>query len=186
MLSDPTPSGKFSLMTIIEQMLDVVYGVAKDTCGHDYRKFLPLLSGLFFFIIISNLSGLFPGLVPPTESISTNLALGLSVFLVYNAAGIKEHGWSYAKQFWGPVGFIGPLLVIIELVSHLSRPMSLSIRLMMNIVGDHLILTIFTGLTYLVIPAILMFFGLLVACIQSFVFTMLSGIYISMAISHDH
>lgn len=186
LLASPAPSEKFSLMTAIETMMDIVYGVAKDTCGHRYRNFLPLLAGIFFFIIISNLCGLVPGFLPPTESISTNLALGLIVFLVYNGAGIKEHGFHYIKQFMGPFIWIAPLFMGIELVSHAARPFSLGIRLMANVMGDHLMLSVFTGLTYVVVPGLLLFFGLIVACVQSFVFMLLSGIYVSLAISHDH
>ena len=81
---------------------------------------------------------------------------------------------------------IGPLFVFIELVSHMSRPFSLSLRLAGNIFADHLILSVFTGLTYVIAPSILMFFGLIVAGMQSFVFALLTSIYVSMAISHDH
>jgi F-type H+-transporting ATPase subunit a len=81
---------------------------------------------------------------------------------------------------------IAPLFVFIELVSHLSRPFSLSLRLAGNIFADHLILSVFTGLTYVIAPSLLMFFGLIVAGMQSFVYTLLTSIYVSMAISHDH
>jgi F-type H+-transporting ATPase subunit a len=181
------PDGKFSLRTVVEMVLEFVCDLGKSLIGaHQYEKFLPILCGLFLFIFVSNLTGLVPGFVPSTESINTNLAMGLSVFLVYNYAGIKEHGAHYIKQFLGPVLFLMPLMVVIELVAHLARPVSLSLRLYGNIFGDHLVLSVFTGLTYLVLPSFLLFFGLLVASLQSFVFTLLSGIYIAMAISHDH
>jgi F-type H+-transporting ATPase subunit a len=181
------PDGTFSIRTIVDTILDFIADLAKTIIGeHHYRSFLPLLCGLFLFIFVSNLTGLIPGFVPSTESINTNLAMGLSVFLVYNFAGFKEHGSHYLKQFVGPVVFLMPLMIIIELVAHLARPVSLSLRLYGNIFGDHLVLSVFTGLTYLVFPAFLLFFGLLVASLQSFVFTLLSSIYISMAMSHDH
>jgi F-type H+-transporting ATPase subunit a len=101
-------------------------------------------------------------------------------------AGIKEHGAGYIHQFTGPILFAAPLMLIIETVSHLARPFSLSLRLMGNIFGDHILLQVLTGLTIFVVPGLIMFFGLLVACIQSFIFTLLSGVYISMAVSHDH
>lgn len=184
--TDVAPSGKFSLRFMIEGLLEFVLGIAKDNCGEAYRKFYPFLAALFLFILTCNLTGLVPGFPPPTESMDTNVAMGLIVLIVYNWAGVKEHRGSYIKHFLGPVAFIAPLYFCIEIVSHLSRPLSLGLRLMGNIFGDHTLLGVFTSLSYIILPALLMFFGLLVAVVQSFVFTLLTGIYISMAISHDH
>lgn len=184
--ADVVPEGRFSLRTAIEMVLDFVHGIAKENLGHGFEKYLGFLSGLFVFVLIGNLSGLVPGFPPPTVNFSTNLAMGFVVFIVYNIAGIKEHGSHYIKQFLGPVAWIAPIVMMIELISHFSRPLSLSLRLMGNIFADHLMLAAFTGITYLVVPAALMFFGLLVAAVQSFVFTLLTSIYISMARSHDH
>ena len=181
------PSAHFSLVSAVDAILDFLHGLARDTCGEKYFvSFFPLLASFFIFILVCNLSGLVPGLPPATESMSTTVALGLIAFLIYNYAGLREHGMSYAKQFFGPLLFIAPLFFVIEFFSHLSRPISLSLRLMVNIFADHLLLNVFTGLTYLLVPAALLFFGLLVACLQSFVFTLLTSIYISMAVSHDH
>ncbi len=180
------PKGTFSLRFILEGILSFVLGLSKDNCGDQYRKYFGFLATLFLFILTCNLTGLIPGFPPPTVSMNTNLAMGLIVFIVYNFAGLKEHGGAYIKQFAGPVIFIAPLFFCIELVSHASRPLSLSLRLVGNIYGDHTLLGIFTVLSYIILPAVLTFFGLLVAVVQSFVFTLLSGIYISMAISHDH
>lgn len=184
---DVAPEGRFSLRTMVEMAMDVVYGIAKDNIGDKWRTFLPLLAGTFMFILLTNLSGLIPGFIPATESLSTNLAMGLMVFLVYNISGFKEHGPHYLKQFAGPMLVIAPLMFVIELVSHVFRPVSLSLRLMGNIFADHLMLGIFTSTApYIVIPSALMFFGLLVSLVQSFVFTLLTGVYIAMAVSHDH
>lgn len=183
---DVVPDGKVSLRNGIEAILDFLNDLSHSVIGHDGPRYFPILAGIFLFILVSNLTGLVPGFLPATDSINTNLALGLCIFLVYNYAGIKEHGGSYIKQFLGPVAFMMPIMLVIELVAHLARPVSLSLRLYGNIFGDHLVLSVFTGLTYLVLPAFLLFFGLLVACLQSFVFTLLSSIYISMAVSHDH
>lgn len=184
--SDVTPSGRFSLRFMIEGIMDFLYNLTKENCGERYRSFLPLLCGLFLFILLCNLTGLVPGFPPATVSINTNLAMGLSVFLVYNYAGVKEHGAAYVKQFLGPVVFIAPLFFVIELISHMSRPFSLSLRLLGNIFGDHTLVSVFTSLSYIGFPALLLFFGLLVAVVQSYVFTLLTGIYVSLAISHDH
>lgn len=183
---DVVPNGRFSLRYVVENVLEFCVGIAKDNTHDEWRRFFGFLAAIFIFIIVCNLSGLIPGFPPPTESMDTNVAVGIIVFFVYNWAGLKEHGASYIKHFLGPVAFIAPLFFCIELVSHASRPLSLGLRLMGNIYGDHTLLGVFTQLSYVVLPALLMFFGLLVAVVQSFVFTLLSGIYISMAISHDH
>lgn len=185
--ADIAPDGRFSVRTVVEMAMDVVYGIAKDNIGDKWRTFLPLLAGVFMFIVITNLGGLIPGFIPATENLNTNLAMGLMIFLVYNIAGFKEHGAHYLKQFAGPMLAIAPLMFTIELISHLFRPVSLSLRLMGNIFADHLMLGIFTSTApHIVIPSALMFFGLLVSLVQSFVFTLLTGIYISLAVSHDH
>jgi F-type H+-transporting ATPase subunit a len=184
---DIIPTTHIGIGPIFELVIEFVANVAKEIIGeHRYKDFLTLLSGLFVFILISNLCGLVPGFHPTTLSLNTNLAMGLIIFLYYNYAGIKEHGGHYIHQFMGPIAFMVPLMLVIELIAHMARPLSLSVRLYGNIFGDHLVLSVFTGLTWLVFPAFFMFFGLLVALIQSFVFTLLSSIYISLAISHDH
>ena len=184
--SKGSPTGKPSLGMLIENFVELAYGICKDTIGHGYKIFLPLVTGIFFYILTNNLMGLVPGFPPATESINTNLAVGLIVFLTYNLAGLKEHGIGYLKHFLGPLLAIAPVMLIIELISHSARPLSLSIRLMANLFADHLMLSIFTEKTKLLLPALFMFFGLLVCFIQTFVFTLLTSIYISMAVAHDH
>jgi F-type H+-transporting ATPase subunit a len=180
------PQPRVSLQLFVEMIGDFLYSLAKEHCGHNYRKFLPLLGGIFVFILVCNLSGLIPGFPPATENFSINLAMGLIVFLSYNIAGIREHGVHYIKQFTGPFLVLAPLFLGIELISHSVRPLSLAFRLLANIFCDHLLLGVFSNLAPLVIPALFLAFGLLVAVIQSFVFALLTGIYINMAISHDH
>lgn len=180
------PTGRFGLRYLVEMSLDGMYGLSKDAAGDRAGEHFPILAGLFLFIILNNLMGLVPGFAPATLSMDTNVGMGLVVFVYYNYVGIKEHGAGYIKHFLGPVAFIAPLMFFIELVSHGSRPLSLGLRLAGNIFGDHTLLTVFTTLTYVVFPAALLFFGLLVAVVQSYVFALLSSIYISMAVSHDH
>lgn len=183
---DLIPHQKFNLRTGIEVILSFIYGIAEEQCGKYKEFFYPLLSTIFLFVLIGNLSGLIPGLPPFTENFSANLVLSLTVFIVYNAVGVYEQRGAYIKQFTGPVLFLAPLFLVLETVSHLARPFSLSFRLSANIYGDHLLLSIFSGLSPFLVPSFLMLFGLLVAGIQSFVFTMLTGVYVNMAISDDH
>lgn len=185
--NDLVPDGKFSVRTLLDMVMDLVVGMAKDNLGGEWKTYAPLLAGIFMFIVVSNLGGLIPGFVPATENLSNNLAIGFMVFLIYNFAGFKEHGIHYMKQFTGPMLAIAPLMLVIELIGHTFRPVSLSLRLMGNIFADHLLVGIFTSnAPYVLVPSALMFFGLLVALIQSFVFTLLTSIYISLAVSHDH
>jgi F-type H+-transporting ATPase subunit a len=184
--SDLAPAESFSLFLVLENILEFLYSLSKEQFGTHFRDYMPMISGLFIFILTSNLSGLVPGFPPTTESFSANLVMGLAVFVFYNYAGIKEHGLGYGKQFMGPFLILAPMFIVLELISHAARPLSLSFRLTANIFGDHLLLGVFSGMVPFLVPALLLFFGLLVACIQSFVFTMLSSIYINMAISHDH
>jgi len=182
-----SPRGNLSFGNAVEFCIEFVENMARDIIGaENYGKHMVLLCSLFFFILVSNLWGLVPGIHPATLSLNTNLAMGLSVFLYYNWCGIKEHGSHYINQFLGPIAWMIPLMLVIELIAHCARPMSLSLRLYGNIFGDHLVLSVFTGLTWVVGPALFMFFGLLVALLQSFVFTLLSSIYIALSISHDH
>ncbi len=180
------PEGRFSLSVLIEMIMGFIDEITVEQCGKLYAKFFPLLVSIFLFIFISNLSGLIPGFPPNTENFSANLVIGLTVFAFYNLAGLSEHGASYFKQFTGPFLALAPLFIVLETISHLARPLSLSFRLTANIYADHLLLGVFSGLVPFLVPSFLMIFGLLVAVIQSFVFTMLTGIYINMAISHDH
>lgn len=182
------PGKEVSLKNILEIVLEFIHNLAKGIIGEkECRPFLSALFALFIFIYVSNLSGLVPGFTPATESLNTNLVLGLFSFAIFNMAGVREHGiGGYLKTYCGPLLVMAPLIFIIEIIGALARPLSLALRLYGNIFGDHLVLAVFSGLTYLVLPALLLFFGLLVASIQSFVFTLLSSIYISLAISHDH
>lgn len=182
----PCPESNVSLGGFVDVIMDFVYGLTKENCGKNYRRFLPLMAGLFFYILVSNLSGLIPGFPPTTENFNTNLSMGFVAFLCYNYAGIKEHGASYIHQFTGPFLVLAPLFLCIELISHSVRPLSLAFRLLANIFCDHLLLGVFSGLVPLVVPSLFLLFGLLVAVVQSFVFTLLTGIYVNMAISHDH
>ncbi len=184
---DIVPDGKVSVRTALDMSMDLVVGMAKENLGHAWRTFAPLLAGVFLYIFVCNLGGLVPGFIPATESLSNNLAIGLMVFIIYNIAGLVEHKAAYMKQFTGPVLWLAPMMLMIELVGHMFRPVSLSLRLMGNIYADHFLVGLFTsGAPYILVPSALMFFGLLVALIQSFVFTLLTCVYISMAVSHDH
>jgi len=168
--------------------LDFLFDIFENIFGskEKAKKYFPLLAGSFFFILFLNLLGVVPGFLPPTGTLNTTLAFGILIFVLYNYYGFKEHGISYLKQFAGPVLFLAPLMIIIEIISHLVRPISLSLRLFMNVTGDHMVLGVFTNLTHLIVPAIFVGLGIFVSFLQAFIFTVLSAIYIALAEAHTH
>ena len=180
------PANSFSLKAIFEAITELIVSISDMVIGHEGRRYVPMFATLFLFIFFNNLLGLLPGMTPATDNINTTAAIGLFVFACYNFFGFKEHGISYLKQFMGPVIFLAPLMIIIELVSHFVRPASLGLRLQGNMVGDHTVLGIFLDLTPYVLPVVFYGLGTFVCFMQAFVFTMMSMIYVSMAISHDH
>ena len=168
--------------------LDFLFDIFENIFGskEKAKKYFPLLAGSFFFILFLNLLGIVPGFLPPTGTLNTTLAFGILIFVLYNYYGFKEHGIAYLRQFMGPILFLAPLMIVIELISHLVRPVSLSLRLFMNITGDHMVLGVFTNLTHLIVPAIFVGLGIFVSFLQAFIFTVLSAIYIALAESHSH
>lgn len=180
------PEKKVSILSIFDWAVEKLLSLSETVMGHNGEKFFPLLGALFIYIFISNLLGLIPGFLPPTDNVNTNAACALTIFVFYNYQGFKAHGVKYLKHFMGPVWWLAPIFVVIELISHLVRPASLSIRLFGNISGDHMVLGIFSHLVPLGVPVIFLFLGLFVSFIQAFVFTLLSMVYISLATAHDH
>lgn len=183
------PSEKFNITNFFEFLtLDFLLDLLTGIFGNEEkaRKYLPLLGGSFLFIFFSNLLGVFPGFYPATQNLNSTLACSLVIFLTYNYLGFKEHGVGYLKHFMGPVLYLAPLMIFIEVVSHLVRPASLSLRLFWNMFGDHLVLQIFSNLTPYIVPAIFIGLGVFVSFLQAFIFTILSSIYISLSTSHDH
>jgi F-type H+-transporting ATPase subunit a len=158
-----------------------------DITGEEGRKFFPLIATVFLYIATSNLLGLIPGFYPPTASINTTLSCALTVVIFTHVIGIKFHGAKYIKHFLGPVWWLAPLIFFIELIGHLARILSLSIRLFGNITGHELVLGILFVLAGMFLaPLPIMALGLFVALLQAFVFMLLSIIYFSGAMEHAH
>ncbi len=183
------PDERFSLVNVFEILgLDFLFSLLEDVFGSSEKtkRYYPVLAGSFFFILFCNLLGLIPGFLPPTGNINTTLGFALFIFIVYNYYGFKENGVGYLKHFTGPIIFLAPLMVIIELVSHIVRPVSLSLRLFMNMTGDHLVLGVFTNLTHIIVPIVFLGLGIFVSFLQAFIFTILSAIYIALSEAHEH
>lgn len=180
------PAEKLSFKGFFEVFIEFIIGLSDMVVGEKGRHYVPLFASIFFFVWVNNLVGLVPGMTPATENINTNIAVGVFTFLAYNYYGFKENGFSYLKHFLGPVIWMAPLILIIELISHFVRPFSLGLRLQGNMVGDHTVLSIFLDLVPFGVPVIFYLLGIFVCSMQAFVFTILSMIYVSMAIAHDH
>lgn len=160
--------------------------MAEGVMGADARRYVPLFGSFFVFILLGNLLGLLPGFAPPTSDFNITFGLGVASFLAYNAIGIHAQGLvNYLKHFVGPIWWLAFLMVPLELIDNLVRPVSLALRLFGNMTGDHLVLEIFTDLTKLVVPVMFYFLGAFVSLIQAFVFTLLTVIYVSLAVGHS-
>jgi len=169
-----------------EAFVEAIAGLAENVLGHGAERYVPLLASFFIFILACNLIGLVPGFSPPTSDFNVTFGLGVVSFVAYQVYGAREHGLKYVKQFLGPVVYLWWLIPIVELFSHAFRPVSLGVRLYANLFADHLVVDIFTGLTKIGIPVAFYFLGAFVALVQAFVFTILSAIYIALAVSHEH
>ena len=180
------PEDGVTVRNLAESLVEAISGLAEGVIGHGAERYVPLLASFFVFILACNLIGLVPGFSPPTSDFNITFGLGIVSFVAYQIAGAREHGWRYVKQFLGPVVLLSWLMVVVELFSHVFRPVSLGIRLFANMVADHEVVEIFTGLTKIGVPVAFYFLGAFVCVVQAFVFTMLSAIYIALAVSHDH
>ena len=180
------PPPKLGMRNLFEVLADTVLGLMAGVMGEKAAKrYLPLVGTLFMFILFSNLLGLIPGFLPPTDTLKTNLALSVSVFLLSHAFGVREHGLKYFKHFLGPIWWLAWLMLPIEIVSHIARPVSLAMRLMGNIVGDHKLVLVFFGILPILLPLPFMVMGVLVCVVQAVVFSLLTTVYISQAVAHE-
>lgn len=179
------PSRKMNLRNFFEYNAESVYGMVEGAMGEaNAARFFPLIGALWMFILFGNLFALIPGFVSPNDTLKTNVGLAVMVFVLTHYYGVKEHGLAYFKHFLGPSLWLAPLMLPIELVSHIARPVSLSVRLMGNMMADHKVVMSFFALVPLVVPLPFLLLGLLICFIQALVFCSLAMVYISMAIEH--
>jgi F-type H+-transporting ATPase subunit a len=174
------------LQNFLEPVVDSIENMIEETMGHKGKAYFPLIATIAFFILVSNLIALIPGFFPPTANLNTNAAMALTVFAMTHIVGLKEHGIGYFKHFCGPVIWLAPLIIPIEIVGHLARPLSLTLRLFGNMYGHEIVLMIFFGLVPFIVPLPMMLMGVLVAFIQTFVFMLLAMIYIAGSLEEAH
>ena len=180
------PEKTVTFRNFFELVAENIFGLCETVMGrHEAAVYFPIVGTLFVFIFASNLLGLIPGFLPPTDNLNTTLALGTFVFIFYNYAGLKANGISYLKHFLGPLLWLSPLMLVIEIASHVFRPISLALRLRGNIMGDHVVLGIFSQLVPWLLPVVFYGLGLFVAFVQAFVFCLMTMVYISLSATHE-
>jgi F-type H+-transporting ATPase subunit a len=181
------PDGTLTVRNFFEVYVEWFTDLVAGVLGPNSRQYVPLYGALFLFILTNNLIGLLPGFAPPTANVNTTFGLGMLSFVMYNYFGFKTHGFGYLKHFLGPIWWLVFLLLPLEIVDNILRPITLNLRLSMNMFADHLVLDIFTDLTKLIVPVLFYMLGAFVCVIQAFVFTMLSLVYVSLATAgHGH
>jgi F-type H+-transporting ATPase subunit a len=186
-------SGRLALVpgktqSILELTVGTFTGLIEETMGEHGKKYLPFILTFALFIFVANVLGMIPGLLPPTANINTTVGLALIVFVVTHIIGIKEHGVKYIKHFMGPIWWLTPLMLPLEIVGHLARPVSLSLRLFGNMMGHEQIVGVLLMLMPFAYPllAFSTVLGVLVIFIQAFIFALLAMLYIAGAIEEAH
>lgn len=185
------PDDELTVRTFFELFVGYFYDVAKDIMGPKRAKrFFPVIGTSALFIFFNNALALFPGMPSPTSNLNITLGCALLVFILFNYYGVKEQGAGYFKHLFGP--WLGPvgipinlLIFVVEVISTCVRPVTLAVRLMINMAVDHLVVGTFVGLFALFVPVPAMILGVLVVCVQTLVFCLLTSVYIGLATEHE-
>ena len=157
-----------------------------EQVGHHGHHYLAFFGTLFIFILFANLIGIVPGFESPTMFPSVPIGCAIASFLYYNMVGVQANGPKYFLHFFGPVWWLAPIMFPIEIVSHMARPLSLSIRLFANMFAGEQVTLAFLGLTYFVVPAIFMGLHVFVSFLQAYIFMLMTMIYVAGATAHEH
>jgi F-type H+-transporting ATPase subunit a len=179
-----------SLQVALEDFITAFQGLLADFVGPKGPNYLPLVVSIFVVIWLSNLSGLVPGLMAPTSNLNVTLGCAITVWTYYHFQGFKEQGVvAYLKHFAVPPGspvVMAPLMLIIELIGHAARVLSLSLRLFGNIFGEELVIIILASLVPFIVPLPMMFLGLLTGTLQALIFAILTMVYLGGAVAVEH
>lgn len=174
----------------IQHLFEAMYGFLEHQAhevGIEHpEKYMNYFGTLFIFLLAMNLIGAFPAFESPTITVAVPAGLAVCTFLYYNGMGFAAQGIGYLKHFAGPLWYMAWLMIPIEIISHLARPLSLTVRLYGNMFGGEQVTGAFLSLAHLVIPVIFMGLHVFVGLLQTYVFTLLTMIYVSMATAHDH
>ncbi|MEQ9322859.1 MAG: F0F1 ATP synthase subunit A [Polyangiaceae bacterium] len=187
------PEEELTLRTFFEVFFEYFYNMAKDVMGaKNAKRFFPLIGASAIFIFVANAVGFVPGMLPPTSSLNITAGCAIVVFVAFNYYGLKENGMDYIKHMagWGMFNNFGANLALailmfpIEFISICVRPVTLAIRLMLNMAVDHLLVSLFMGFFAILVPLPIMALGLIVIVVQTLVFCLLTAIYIGLATEH--
>jgi F-type H+-transporting ATPase subunit a len=174
----------------VQHTLEVIYeflhAQAEESAPHEGPKYIAFFGTLFLFILVMNLIGLIPGFDSPTMFPEVPVGLAVVTFLFYNAIGFGTNTRNYLRGFVGPMPLMAPLMIVIEIISHFARPLSLSIRLFANMYAGEQVYLTFTSLTRLVIPVLFIGLHMFVGILQAYIFMLLAMIYVGLATSHEH
>lgn len=175
------------LQHAFELIYNFIHGESEDAVGHGGAKYMPFFGTLFLFILLCNLIGIVPGLESPTMTPAVPAGCAIATFCYYNLMGLREQGvGKYLAHFAGPMPFLAPLMVPIELISHMARPLSLTVRLFANMYAGEQVTLVFLSLTYFLVPAIFMGLHVFVSLLQAYIFMLLTMMYVSGAVSQEH
>jgi F-type H+-transporting ATPase subunit a len=193
------PDEGVTVRNVLEVLVEWLAGMAREHMGPKWRSYFPLVGTMFFFILISNLMGLVPGLAGATSDVNTTAAWAIIAWVFYTVIGIMEHKQKYLVKFLGPSFFekemfgrhvhfrlLAPLFFVLEVPLDLARIVTLAVRLLANMFADHTVVAVWITLVPIAIPAVFMGLGLVVAFLQAFVFALLTMIYIRLALDEPH
>jgi len=175
------------LQHVFELIRGFVTDQADDQVGHEGHHHTVIFATLFLFLLVANLIGVIPKFMSPTQVAYVPAGCALVAFTYYNIVGVVKHGpFKYIKQFFGPIWWMTPLMFPIEIISHLARPLSLTIRLFANMYAGELVTMIFLNLTFIVLPALFMGLHVFVSILQAYIFMLLTMMYVAGAVSEEH
>lgn len=176
-----------ALQQSLEVAFEAIMDFMKNLIGPTYKDYFPIIGTLFLFILVGNLLGLFPGFMSPTSNINVTAGCAIIVFFYYNFHGFKTHGFlSYMAHFAGPALILAPLLFVIEVISHMARPFSLSVRLFGNIFAEELIIGSLNSMFPFLLSLPVMMLALFASTVQAFIFIVLTMVYIGGAVEVAH
>jgi F-type H+-transporting ATPase subunit a len=193
------PDEGLTVRNALEVIVEALTGLARQTMGPEWRRWFPFVGTIFVFILVSNLMGLVPGVGGATSDVNTTTAWAIVSFCLYQYVGIRAHGWKYIIKYMGPSFFtwhvagrhvhmrlLAPLFLVLEIPLDFARIATLSIRLLANMFADHTVVAVFLSLVPIGIPAIFLGLGMVVCVLQAFVFSLLTMVYINLALQEAH
>jgi F-type H+-transporting ATPase subunit a len=175
-----------SFQQAFELLYEFVYGQAEDQIGHEGRRYMGYFGTIFLFILTANLIGIVPCFESPTQNPSVTAGCALTTFIYYNLVGIQALGFKYPLTFAGPVWWLAPLMLPIEIISHMARCLSLTVRLYANMFAGEQVTMVFLKLTFFLVPVIFMGLHVFVGLIQAYIFMLLTMVYVGGAVAHEH